>query len=398
MYAPAAGNRPHLPRSLSSVLLGVFTISATLVAWAVLTSRSTTNEIDGPLFPAGFEPERIRSVAYAVPGDGFDRIYIRPIDGGDPALIASFSSAFGLRARGFSSPIGDQLAVVSVPDTGVDAKLTMVDVATGGTIKASEPVDYLTRVAWSRESDALLAVSYGRPDDSGLVNASVLEVQAETGEATEIAAFERALDVVPVGYSLNGNPYIVVVRQSGSTLWAVRGGEAEEVAPLSAGRTRDWQLSPDGARLAFVEVLGGGDRSYAGRIMLTANGHITSLPSGSDYLGVAWRPGTESAVFGGPGGTLTVTGAGEGAYAVPFAWSPDGTTLAVSIYSRDPETGQLTQSVELVLPGEDGTRVNVADVPGAWFFGWVRNAEGAQPAAADEGLFEPGALTGEVTH
>ena len=97
---------------------------------------------------------------------------------------------------------------------------------------------------------------------------------------------------------------------------------------------------------------------------------------GETHVGVAWIPGTDVAVFGGPGGNLQLTdadAAASGAYLSPLAWSPDGTTLAAELYEFiEPDRGTLPPSLELVT---SQTRALLADEPDARFFGWVVNPD-----------------------
>src|SRR5690606_36709728 len=96
--------------------------------------------------------------------------------------------------------------------------------------------------------------------------------------------------------------FIVVVDNAGSSLWESRDGRLQKLTTFSPGPTRDWSLSPDGARLAFVDRLGVGARSYAGRTLTIASGAVTDAASTGNQLGAAWHPGRLTADFGGPDG------------------------------------------------------------------------------------------------
>jgi Tol biopolymer transport system component len=139
---------------------------------------------------------------------------------------------------------------------------------------------------------------------------------------------------------------------------------------FSPGPTRDWSLSPDGARLAFVDRLGAAERRYAGRTLVIATGSVSDSPSQSDQLGAAWRPGSVVADFGGPGGTVRLTADAGQSYLMPVAWSPDGETLAATVYESGRDGNlQGGESVELVTPQQ---RLRISDVPGVRFLGWVQ--------------------------
>ncbi|MEP7217104.1 MAG: hypothetical protein ABI782_12690, partial [Anaerolineaceae bacterium] len=194
-----------------------------------------------------------------------------------------------------------------------------------------------------------------------------------TGTNQVLTRFENALDVVPVGYSLDGGRlFVVVVDQSGSTLWAERDGRTQRVATLGPGRTRDWSLSPDGARLAYIEAVGAGERAYVGRTRIIATGAVTSAVATANQFGVAWLPGSQVPDFGGPGGSLRLSEDPSGsAYVVPQRWSPDGSTLVGIVYSSaNDRAGAVAPSIEFVTPT---SRTRLSEEPGASFLGWVRD-------------------------
>lgn len=381
MFASTAPQVLHRSRALESFALAIIAVVLTVVAWALLAARPTGTDSAFPALPAR-DVERIRSVAYTVPDGAIDRLYIRTLDGeGDPRLIASLPFALDARARGSASPMGDHVAVIWVPTTAAAARLSLFSMPDGERTDVEGSYDYLTTFAWAPDGSRLAIVGYGPSDASGRVTATVVAVDVPGGEAKAVATFESVFVAAPVGYGLDGRLFVVTIDQRGSVLWVVRDGEVAQVAPLSSGRTRDWRLSPDGSRLAYVEVVGGAEqRRYVGRVVLTATGRVTPAGNAGDHFGVAWIPGTEVPVFGGPGGTLRLWGAeSPHAYVVPFDWSPDGTTLAAAVYafvSEDEVT--LEPSIELVTPER---RTRLADEPGARFLGWVLNPE---PGGAGE--------------
>ena len=345
----------------------------TILAWALLAVRPTGTDSAIPDLPAR-DVERIRSVAYTVPDGSVDRLYLRTLDGnGEPRLIASLPFALDARARGAASPMGDHLAVVWVPTTAAAARLSLFSMPEGERTDVEGSYDYLTTIAWAPDGSRLAVVSYGPSDASGRVTATVVAVDVPGGRPTPVATLESVFVAAPVGYGLDGRLFVVTINPQGSVLWVIRDGQVEQVASLSSGRTRDWRLSPDGSRLAYVEVVGGAEqRRYVGRVLFTATGRVTPAGSAGDHFGVAWIPGTEVPVFGGPGGSLRLWGTeADGAYVIPYDWSPDGTTLAAAVYASVSEDGvTLEPSIELVTPER---RTRLADEPDARFLGWVLN-------------------------
>ena len=319
-------------------------------------------------------PGQVGSVAYSVSEGGQDNVYVRPAGVlGEPRLVASFrpfQPAAGPHLRGEASPRADRIAILSVGQPMPSAQLTFVSLPGGGQRQASGAYDHLSELAWSRDGLRVAAVADDRQ--------SVMEVESETGEATLVARFADARQVVPVGYSSNGQRlYVVVIDQGGSTLWSIRDREAKSVAALSAGLTTAWSLSPDGSRLAYVEVVGLGGQRFAGRTLMIATGEALSAGPEGDQLGAAWRPGAEVAEFGGPGGTFSLLSEpmDGSSYVVPTAWAPDGRWLVASIISaRGGGSTAPTQSLELVMPGQP-VRVSLSDAGQPVFLGFVLNME-----------------------
>ena len=355
-------------------LISAIVVVLTLVVWSVCTTAITRT--DDPTIIVGPEnPESIRSVAYAVVRESRDEIYVRQIDGGEPRLLARLTFAFGARARGFASPDGSMLAIISVPGVAVTGQLSIWPMLGGPPIDVPGAFEYLTAIAWANDGTSLAAVQHAEPDETGRITAVILEVDALTGESTEQATFDRVTEAAPLGYGAEGELYIVTIDQGGSTLWRVSPeDELREVASLSPGKTRSWALSPDRSRLAYVEP-SGSQPTAAGRILLLSTGQISGVP-GQQHVGVAWVPGTDVAVFGGPDGELQFTDPGwaeSGSYLVPLGWSPDGSTLAAKVFeSLDGDRGSLRKSLELMTPR---TRALLADEPEAEFFGWVVNPD-----------------------
>lgn len=359
MFAPQARPSLHAPLSLTPFLIPLAAVVAVLVVWAALMARPTGIEIAvGPVVA----PEDVRSVAYGIPEGGRDVVYVRRADGaGAPRAIAAFPAALNVHIRGAAAPTADRLAVVHLPGFGEAATLTLLDIGTGAQLTVAADAEYLTGFAWSPGGDRLAFAARG----AGGV-AEVREALVATGATSTIASFSDALRVTPVGYDAGGKRvFVVVLDRGGSALWQVGDGAVRRIARLSPGMTRDWVLSPDRSRLAFVESLGAGERSYAAKMLTIATGTVREMGLAGDQLGAAWRPGALLPDFGGPAGSIALSN-GAGSYVVPLEWSPDGAMLVATVVG--PGTGG-EEAVE-VLTGE--WRARLADGP-AWFLGWVRN-------------------------
>jgi hypothetical protein len=362
----------HLPPSFTPITLGAVAIAGTIVGWAIFAAVPVSNEASyAPA--AGVPASSIRSVAYSVAVDGQDDLYVRNVDGeGAAELVGEFPFAFNFHAKGRADPTGTRIAVLYTgAGTGATARLSLLTPASGGRQDVEGEFDYLSPIAWT--SDGVLLAVVRTETDGARRTSNVIEIEARSLSAALAATFEGAFEVAPVGYSLDGSRlYVVVVDQSGSSLQAVRAGRVQKVADLSPGRTRDWSLSPDGSRLAFVEVLGAAERSYAGRTLVVATGVVTKTGSLGNEIGSVWQPGVEVPVFGGPGGQVALSEPpAQGAYVVPVQYSPDGNTLVATVVSAAPDRASApVQSVELVTPRQ---RIPLAPGVVATFFGWVQN-------------------------
>lgn len=335
-------------------------------AWALSSPAQVST--DGPAIPA-LPAEAIRSVAYFEPDPSarVDRLIVRRAEPGAQAtVIAEFPYSFtGLHARGTSSPAGDLIAVLSA-DGSRGAAATLALVGLDGAVRTVPGAyDYLSRLAWSPDGTRL-AVTVSSPSGAG----RVVEVLPATLEVLEAAEFPGAFQVAPIGYSLDAaRLFVVVIDQSGSNLWAVRSGTAQRVAELSPGRTRDWALSPDGARVAFVDILSASSRTYVGKTLTIATGSVTALPAGRNQVGAVWQPGNPLPLFGGPDGSLQLTDPDpSAAWVIPLAYAPLGDYLAIATVGTAAD-GQPGSALWLATAEH---RELLTDAAASSFVGWVR--------------------------
>lgn len=372
MLSPGIRQGFRLPPNFAPISLAAVAIAGTIIGWAVFAAVPVSNESSYSATP-GVPASSIRSIAYSVATNGQDELFVRNVDGGGPAvLVGEFPFAFNFHAKGRADPTGARIAVLYTgTGTGATARLALLHLASASREELSGEFDYLSPIAWTDDGSRLALVRTLVEGEQR--TATIFEADANTAVVTAVARFDGAFEVAPVGYSLDGSRlYVVVVDQSGSSLQAIRAGRVQKVADLSPGRTRDWTLSPDGSRLAFVEVLGASERSYAGRTLLVATGAVTNSEATGNEIGSAWQPGVEVPVFGGPGGGVALSGRpAEGAYVVPVQYSPDGKTLVATIVSATSERASPpAQSIEIVTPR---LRAPIADGATATFLGWVQN-------------------------
>lgn len=374
MLVPGVRRGFHVPRIFGRLVFAVAVLAAVVGAWAVFAPGRVST--DGPALP--YSPiADIRSIAYIEPLDGRDHVMVRSsAPGSEPQGIYSFDIAIsGLHARGSASPDARTIAVLN-SGTQAAARMTLLTLTPAGAL--ATPVtgsfDHLSLVAWSPDSSRLTAIrTTAQAEGSGA--ADVVEVDARTGDSRVVATVEGARDVAPVGYSIDGvRSFWVVVDNSGSNLWMERDGVVERIAELSPGRTTDWTLSPDGSRLAFVDILGAASRSFVGRTLLIATGSVTTLPATGNQIGSVWRPGAVLPEFGGPGGSLQLSDpTSEEAYIRPERWAPQGDLVAATVIGAGSDRyAPVSRSLELGSPEH---RELITDTHGASFLGWVRDLD-----------------------
>ena len=143
MLVPGVRHGLHVPRSLVPLLLALSAVVIAVVAWAALSSRQSGTELAAtPAAPLA----TVRSIAYTVPAGGADRLMVRKaVPGATPELVAVFPHFPGLHARGAASPLGDQVAVLSVT-TGTYASLSVVDVRAREIASVPGSFDYLSAI------------------------------------------------------------------------------------------------------------------------------------------------------------------------------------------------------------------------------------------------------------
>ncbi len=374
MLVPGVRHGLHFPRVLGRLLFAALVVAGVVGAWAVFAPGRVST--DGEAFP--YSPiADVRSIAYIEPIDGRDHVMVRgSATGSEPLSVYSFDVAIsGLHARGSASPNARTLAILS-SGTQSFARMTLLTIS-GARVDALPVIgsfDHLSTIAWAPDSSRLTAVkTVSTLEGPGAVD--VIEVNAFSGESRVVTTVERARNVATVGYSIDGTRlFWVVVNNAGSNLWMERAGEVTRVAELSPGRTADWSLSPDGSRLAFVDVLGASSRSFVGRTLAIATGTITTMPSNGNQLGSVWRPGAVLPEFGGPGGSLQLSEPDDtSAYIRPERWSPQGDlVVATSFGAGSDRYAPLNQSLELGSPDH---REVITETAGASFLGWVRDLD-----------------------
>src|SRR5688572_7196850 len=112
-------------------------------------------------------------------------------------------------------------------------------------------VDLLVEPVWSANSQDLV---YRRSTANGYVLATL----PVAGGEERVLATSAASALFPVGFARTGDGmyYVAIDESAGSQLFEVdlATGVSDFVTTLSMGLTRDWSLSPDGTKVAYLEI------------------------------------------------------------------------------------------------------------------------------------------------
>ena len=309
-------------------------------------------------------------IVYSTTDGTSDTVWVAPVD--DPANateIAVVDHLDGYSPRGAVSPDGKKVAL-TVAEAGTvahpGASVLVVDLESGEVFRVAIDVDVLQTPVWAPDSASVVFTRNNNPDGE-LAIVTIHQVGIDGSNETEIGRHEGVLGVYLVGYDPQGRLVTVVIDGNGSTVH--RGGQ--ELRHISTEITRDWELSPDGTQLAFIESdLTDGLRYRARVVALDGNDPdfaAQAFDDGSQQLGVAWDPA------GGPtfgrepsGGSGGVTAQGtSGGFDIPLSYSPDGSALAVQAWTGSSFESAGQMRYEIVRGGE---RV---EVPATRIFGWA---------------------------
>jgi len=192
-----------------------------------------------------------------------------------------------------------------------------------------------------------------------------------------VTLYALAIEKAPAGAF-----YFVEITPGASELrvLAPDGTAIKSAGHLSDDLTRDWTLSPDGTRLAFLALSVAGERvTSRAMVMDLASGKVTpAAEAGGDQFGPAWSPRgalsigeiAPDAVTPGPArtnGQPTLPGPAAG-FDVPAGWSPDGRFLAVRTFQGG--SAAAPGSSALAVVGPNGFRKTLASQE-VTFIGWV---------------------------
>jgi Tol biopolymer transport system component len=351
--------------------------------------------LPAPTPTASAEPQAF-SFVYREFGQTADTIWrVDPADAGRQEKLATIGHAVGLETFISLSPQGDTIAYTALPEgarderTGAQAWVLNLD---GGRPRLlAQGVNLLTRPLWSPDGRFV----YVRRNLSG----SIAILQIDLGNGQESAVLQHpvaeANELIPIAFAPDGvTLYYVQIgggAQTGVFLGAVdvASREGGVLMRLSDQAARDFALSPDGRRLAFINqaLL----RAFVADIQAGTVAPLSASGLGSEaQLGPVWHPSGDMvsvgqlSVSGQPspeensgamanipltGGQPSFLAPPDKGFDVPLSWAPGGSFLAARSFQGNSLSNP--GSSRLVLVSLDGQRVPVAEGSGAEPVGWV---------------------------
>lgn len=364
-----------------AVLLTLLAASSAFVF--LLRGEATTQPAGQASLSALHERSTSALVVYSELGEEADTLWAANPD--DPSDRTQLGRAEHARGYGISpalSPDGGRVAYTVLPAGASLPELWLLDIDSGDTRRLLAGVDLASTPLWSPDSTAVV-VRRSAQVSGDAVHVELLRVTLD-GDPTTIAAHDRALYVIDA--PPDGAIYYVSLSPAGSDLWrAPASGGAQQVAHLSDGLSRDWDLSPDGAQLTYLAQTDGGETTFAAHVLDLASGATQPVSSaGGPQFSPVWEPNggiTIGRLGAGGGAPLRIDVAGgqpvEPAYPlpaapagfdVPIGWSPDGDHLAARHFQGATAADPGPSRVEVL--GTDGARRALSAISDVVIAGW----------------------------
>lgn len=286
--------------------------------------------------------------------------------------IARVPHLDGFTSTGTVSPDGKRVALVTVDagsPTRPGASLIFVNLETGELFRGAIAVEPMQNPVWHPDGTHVY-VTRAVPE-----GVAVVKVSLDANEDT-VGTYTDVLGVYPLGFAENALIQVVIDGR-GSTVQ--RNGS--DLVHLGPHITRDWQLSPAGDALAYIEVNTDAGLEYFARtasLGSVAGVAVQAFSADVNALGVAWNPDSGELTYGTEPATaqtgfavesLTADGDAteDDGFDVPFAYATSGKALAVMHWSGPNFDTPGDAALHIVT--DDGRSV-IDGYTG--FFGWSR--------------------------
>lgn len=366
-----------------------------VIAGAASTLWFGASALTGSSDPAPlFRPASAPSFVFVEFGPTADKIRIAPVT--DPAnarTVATVAHAEGFGIYAALSPDGQRIAYTIIPPVEGEpsiespAELRVIQADTGDQLLATG-ADLLVPPVWSADSDAVVfrrsMPAEGSPGSFDLVRVDL------AGNETTLVSSTSGL--FPIGYAGDAL-YYAAVSSSGTDLFRYDGIPAF-VAHLSDDVARDWRLSPDGSKLAYLVMQEReGAFGFTARVYDLAGAGLGGFAvldtrdSAPDEFGPVWNPATGGLTLGrldpaapspmievGPNGAERSLSATARGFDVPVSWSPDGSYLIFRWFLGDSAENPGPSRLHVLTP--DGERELLSINSDIQIIGWIAAAGG----------------------
>jgi hypothetical protein len=291
------------------------------------------------------------------------------------------------------SPDGGHITYTVLPpdsgqaDIAAPAEVWVMDGSGAGRRRLAVDADLPVPPVWAPDSGSLVfRRSVLRENAAGS-----FQLVRITLAGMETALVDADVGLFPVGFSPDGATfYYVQLSANGTDLGRVAASREPPlpVAHLSDDFARDWHLSPDGARLAYLAPRDTGDRvSYSATVLdlggdsaapVLRAASAAAAPGDADEFNPIWNPNGRDLTVGrltsGSAGApaLQMAAAGVGAerslaapprgFDVPLAWSADGGYLAVRFFEGSSVTNPGRSWVMVVGGSQRQTVAATSDI------------------------------------
>lgn len=357
----------------------------------------TPTEVASPL-PTGVPEEGLR-VVYKEFGSEADVIWLAAA--AEPrtrAKVAEVEHAPGVGISASLSPDGKRIAYLALPaaggDPALDAQAWLLDVDSGKTRLLASDLDGASKPVWSPDGSSIVVRRNGPWEEMGRT-ASLLGLDVSDGSETVILEEQDVFELFPIGHSPDGvSLYFAQIVLSGTHFGEVpaAGGSPRLLVQASDESARDWHLSPDGSRVAFLAGQPTDDRiaSRAFVVELVEGAQPQPLCDLSDALGAGdhfnpvWHPDGERITVGrspadgasaaalvslAEGDLEEVTPGPDQGFDVPVDWAPEGDYLAVRSFEGSSAAQPGREHLVIIELGKG--REAVADKGNLEFIGWL---------------------------
>jgi dipeptidyl aminopeptidase/acylaminoacyl peptidase len=348
---------------------GVILMVLLLLSFMADSQTSPTSQV------AGANSERVAYLQFGLTADTLWLADPAAPAGRNELLTIPHATEYGILPS--LSPDGERFAYTALPEglpsPGPDspAKLWLASLDTAeAPLLLAEDVDLLVPPLWTPDGESVV---YRRSE----AGSHTLATGPITGGEERIVAYSDTEALFPVGFLGSGASLLVVglSEEGGSHLYQVSmaSGVEKDLATLSPGLTRDWALSPDGTRLAYLEIAFA-DAVVASRALVLdlGSGEIVPMTSAGEVaFGPVWSDAGQLAIGTFAPATLEASlllidgesrsrlaGQATG-FDVPLTYSPTTDAYLVSAFENDSITAPGRSTLTLVAG--DGERKTIAE-------------------------------------